>query len=348
MKPPTIAYIVITILVLTIAYVLIPPKTIEYTEIEHGVKIKSPEPNKGDPFSAMFYLRNNQSKTVHIVPFNYTFHGYQGQVFSVIAGIGHQNQVLKMRPNETIILQESTYAPRKNGLFTVEALGKKASIMIERSDYLNLLTFEESDEYDQLVVTMLQVSFNKVSRMEHEVYLFKEFPRHVSRFSTAFSVKITDIEPGDTKLGSLDLFNRINVFTVTDQIGDYRSVRYNGSNELCVRVQAIGSSEYYDLEVRENHNFTTNPVKGDFRYNVNQTYYYLLEREPTYISLAVYFDQEYNQLVERLDLDLNYDGGYPYVMFPQSNGYSAGNYTVSGVIGELEFKDLDIAHSTSP
>jgi len=320
-------------LILTIVYSFIPPKTIDYTEIEYGVIIDTPTPNKMDPVKITAYLYNNQTRTVYIAPFDYSWNFRTMGYWSTLVGTGIiQKEVLKLRPDETVILREKTIYPTRNGTLLIDVLGPIVKVKIENPDTVNLLEYMEKDEKGQLNVTQSKVYFSDVNRMEHDVYLFTELTEPVSSFRAEFSVLVNEIEP------SRYLFNRINVFTVSNLVGDYRFVRFNGSNELCVRIQSNVSGNYYEIEVRENSNFTTNPVKGDYHYNVNQTYYYRFERDELTATLYVYLDREYFELAERLVLHQNYSNEYSVIMFPQCGGYSAGNYTISGVLGALFIK----------
>jgi len=188
MKQRNIAIILATIVVLATAVILIPQKTIEYTEIEHGITIQSPDPNKGTLLTARYYLQNNQTKTVYITPFNYTTCSYYGQIVFKVVGTHFQDQVLKMKPNETIILLQRTYVPRRPGLWTVEALGVKSSVVVEESWVPNnAQLFDDEFCIVKFIETTSEVGLEYWNVTVGPIWLNSVGPYMIGSYTRAFS-----------------------------------------------------------------------------------------------------------------------------------------------------------------
>ena len=132
-------------LLVIILYSLNLQTSIHYSEIEHGVTFSPPDPEQGTLFTATFYLHNTKQRSVIIKPFTYDFSHYYGDEGSGVVGEAIVYPAIRLEVNETVILQNRTYVPRKSGIFTVESFNRKHTTTIDDSWVPNNLFF--SDEY---------------------------------------------------------------------------------------------------------------------------------------------------------------------------------------------------------
>jgi len=123
---------IVLFLVLIIVYYSIPPETLSYTEIDHGVIVDSSSPNVMDAFTVSAYLRNNHQKNIQVKPFSYQFDVIDiRRVNYHVADILKQEETLKIRPNETIIIHQETIYPDTNRTYHISALNKETKLTVE-------------------------------------------------------------------------------------------------------------------------------------------------------------------------------------------------------------------------
>ena len=123
---------IVLFLVLIIVYYSIPPETLSYYEIDHGVIVDSSSPNVMDAFTVSAYLRNNYPKTIQVKPFNYQFDVIDiRRVNYHVADIYKQEETLKIRPDETVIIHQETIYPNTNRTYHISALNKETTLTVE-------------------------------------------------------------------------------------------------------------------------------------------------------------------------------------------------------------------------
>ena len=119
-------------LVLIIVYYSIPPETLSYYEIDHGVIVDSTSPNVMDAFTVTAYLRNNQLRTVRIEPFSYNYDIIDIQRIGYhVKNRYKQDTVLTLRRGETAILHQKTIYPQNPRTYHISALGKETTLIVE-------------------------------------------------------------------------------------------------------------------------------------------------------------------------------------------------------------------------
>jgi hypothetical protein len=152
----TVFWVGFTIVVITGFNWIRTPPTIHFSEIEHGVTFSPPNPEQGKLFTANFYLRNNQQRSVIIEPFSYDFsHSYSNDPTSMaVVGGADVYPAIRLEVNETIILQSRTYVPRKSGTFTVNSFHRQYTIQIPEAWVPNnRIFFDKLDCKDMIIET---------------------------------------------------------------------------------------------------------------------------------------------------------------------------------------------------
>ena len=120
------------LLVVMIVIYSIPPKTVEYYEIEHGVIVDSSNPNIMDAFTVSAYIRNNENRLVQVNPFRYPFKIVDARrVNNTVSDILYQEDILKLRPGETIIIHKETIYPQTPKTYHISSLGETSSLTVE-------------------------------------------------------------------------------------------------------------------------------------------------------------------------------------------------------------------------
>ncbi len=116
-------------------YYGIPPESVMYYEIDHGVIVDSSQPNIMDAFTISAYLKNTKNKVVEVKPFRYSFTIVDAsRVNNTVSNIIKQEETLKLRPKETIIIHQETIFPDKEKTYHIFVIGKKTTLTVEGWD----------------------------------------------------------------------------------------------------------------------------------------------------------------------------------------------------------------------
>ena len=119
-------------LILIIVYCSIPPETLNYYEIDHGIIVDSPSPNVMDAFTVSAYLRNNRARTIQVQPFTYEFSVIDESRLKYAVSIGlTQGRTLRIRPNETIIIHKETIYPDTNHTYYIFVFDEVTTLTVE-------------------------------------------------------------------------------------------------------------------------------------------------------------------------------------------------------------------------
>jgi hypothetical protein len=131
------------ILMLAVIYSLRLPKLVEHDEIEYGVMVDSPTPNKMDPFTVTAYIRNNRSETVRVAPFTYQFD--VSRIGAIQHPVGHgitQKEELRLAPNETVVLHQETLQPEDEGTYLILVFEQETTLNVEKQETAALSLWE--------------------------------------------------------------------------------------------------------------------------------------------------------------------------------------------------------------
>ena len=128
----TLTTITAFIVLVAIIYYTVPLKTVEYYEIAHGVTVNSSSPNVMDAFTVSAYLRNDENRPVQVKPFKYPFKIIDARrVNNIVSDILYQEDILKLIPDETIIIHKETIYPQTPKTYLISSLGETTSLTVE-------------------------------------------------------------------------------------------------------------------------------------------------------------------------------------------------------------------------
>jgi hypothetical protein len=143
-----------------IGYYSIQPKNVEYYELDYGVIVNSSEPNMMDAFTVSAYIRNDNNRFVQVKPFRYSFTIVDAsRVNNTGSNLLKQDEILKLRPNEKIILHEETIFPQTEKIYHISVLGKTTSLTVE--GWYNGLSHEYSMSKSRVTVYLEKYTWKK-------------------------------------------------------------------------------------------------------------------------------------------------------------------------------------------